>query len=214
VDGITDGDGSVALKGKGYAITTTSNRLALQVHQLLLTNGERPSVQNMPRNGGEYANAAPGWVVAWQPAGPNSRMRHWGNYYLMPVRQVKRERYTGTVWNYEVEDAHSYLANNIVSHNCMCLDGYHVDGGGREYGHYDNSWDGVYHTGPTGWGSPTGNGFWADSNTIARMLAEGDSWAVSAVKGFPKQKVEIDWFATPAGRKARPALAPLFALAW
>lgn len=194
VDGITDGDGCVACKGKGYAITTTSNRLALQVHQLLLTHGERPSMTNLPRNGGEYANAAPGWVVTWQPAGPNSRMRHWKNYYLMPVREVKRERYTGTVWNYEVEHAHSYLANNIVSHNCMAILGYTA--GPRTGFWIQNSWGVAAHRGPTGKGNPPEGGFWADAAVVGRMLAQGDSWAFGDAAGFPaKAPLPIDWFA-------------------
>jgi hypothetical protein len=78
--------------------------------------------------------------------------------------------------------------------HCMCLDGFHTDANGRECGHFDNSWDGVYHTGPVGWGSPSKTGFWADARVIGQMISENDSWAVSAVKGFPKQRIEIDWF--------------------
>lgn len=97
--------------------------------------------------------------------------------------------------------------------HCMCLDGYHTDTNGKEYGHFDNSWDGVYHRGPVGWGNPSGTGFWAEASVISRMLTEGDSWAVSAVKGFPKLRVEIDWFAhtRPAPRKRTDGI---FALAW
>lgn len=101
--------------------------------------------------------------------------------------------------------------------HAMCLDGYHTDDRGREYGHFDNSWDGVYHKGPVGWGNPSTAGFWADSATIARMLAEGDSWAISAVKGFPKQRIDLDWFTAaprPAARIRTPFVdEPLFALA-
>lgn len=88
--------------------------------------------------------------------------------------------------------------------HAMCLDGYHTDAAtGKEYGHFDNSWDGVYHKGPVGWGNPSGTGFWCEASVISRMLNEGDSWAVSAVKGFPKQQIVIDWFAhaRPAPRK-------------
>lgn len=77
--------------------------------------------------------------------------------------------------------------------HCMCLDGYHVDQGGREYGHIENSWGSNYHTGPVGWGNPPVSGFWAESSVINRMLGQGDSWAFSAVKGFPSRR--IDWFA-------------------
>lgn len=75
--------------------------------------------------------------------------------------------------------------------HCMCLDGFHTEGG-SEYGHIENSWGDKAHTGPVGWGEPSTAGFWADSSTIARMLSQNDSWAFSAVKGFPARK--LDWF--------------------
>ena len=78
--------------------------------------------------------------------------------------------------------------------HCMALDGYHTDTDGREYGHIENSWGANAHTGPVGWGEPSTAGFWAESSTIDRMLKQDDSWAFSAVKGFPRAKRVIDWF--------------------
>jgi hypothetical protein len=76
--------------------------------------------------------------------------------------------------------------------HCMCLDGYKkVDG--KEYGHIENSWNNNYHVGPVGWGEPNKAGFWAEASVIDRMLRQGDSWAVAAVKGFPARK--LNWFA-------------------
>lgn len=75
--------------------------------------------------------------------------------------------------------------------HCMCLDGFHLEGG-SEFGHIENSWGSNSHTGPVGWGEPSTAGFWADSATIDRMLRANDSWAFSAVKGFPARK--LDWF--------------------
>lgn len=79
--------------------------------------------------------------------------------------------------------------------HCMALDGYYIDSAGVEYGHIENSWGENAHTGPVGWGNPTSAGFWCESKTIERMLKQGDSWAFSAVKGFPRRKNVIDWFA-------------------
>lgn len=76
--------------------------------------------------------------------------------------------------------------------HCLSLDGYHVTDDGREYGHIENSWGPYYHVGPVGWGDPNTAGFWAESRVIDRMLSQGDSWAVSAVQGFPSQKL-LDW---------------------
>jgi hypothetical protein len=85
--------------------------------------------------------------------------------------------------------------------HCMCLDGYYVDEDGKEYGHIENSWGADAMTGPVGWGAPSTAGFWAQSKVVDRMLKAGDSWAFSAVTGFPARK--IDWF---AGRDRLPPL--------
>jgi hypothetical protein len=95
-------------------------------------------------------------------------------------------------------DARGVAAPRGTWAHCMCLDGYHTDGG-REYGHIENSWGPKAHTGPVGWGNPPPSGFWADSATIDRMLKQGDSWAFSGVKGFPAR--DSEWFVslnTPA----------------
>src|SRR6185369_223434 len=75
--------------------------------------------------------------------------------------------------------------------HCMCLDGYHIEGG-KEYGHIENSWGPRPNEGPVGFGNPPDSGFWTDSGTIQRILGQKDSWAFSAVKGWPRR--ELDWF--------------------
>jgi hypothetical protein len=95
--------------------------------------------------------------------------------------------------------------------HCMCLDGYHTEGG-REYGHIVNSWGGDAHRGPVGWGNPGPDGFWAESATVDRMLRQGDSWAFSGATGFPR-RVLPDWFITAP--RPRPLLPRAeFALAF
>jgi len=74
--------------------------------------------------------------------------------------------------------------------HCMALDGYIIVNG-KEYGHIKNSWGDDAHTGPVGWGEPGLDGFWTDAETIDRMLRQDDSWAFSAVEGFPARK--INW---------------------
>lgn len=71
--------------------------------------------------------------------------------------------------------------------HCMALDGYVTEG--SEYGHIENSWGADSHTGPVGWGEPNTAGFWADASVIDRMLQQDDSWAFSAVDGFPARKI-------------------------
>lgn len=111
--------------------------------------------------------------------------------------------------------------------HCMCIDGYHTDDSGRVYFHIENSWGPDYHVGPVGWGDPNTGGFYAARDVVERMLRQGDSFAVSAVKGFPDR--DLDWlvglgrgvdFARKQGDGHEvPALRPVrggarWALAW
>ena len=89
--------------------------------------------------------------------------------------------------------------------HCMCLDGYHVTDDGKEYGHIENSWGARDSEGPVGWGDPASSGFWAEKTVIERMLRAKDTWAFSAVRGFPAR--QIDWFVlAPEKAKADGAL--------
>ena len=97
--------------------------------------------------------------------------------------------------------------------HCMALDGYHTEGT-AEYGHIVNSWGTDWISGPTGWGSPGGDGFWAEASVIDRMLKQGDSWAFSGVTGFPARRV-IDWnVLAPHPRRDVFALRPEVSLSW
>lgn len=102
--------------------------------------------------------------------------------------------------------------------HCMAIDGYHITEDKREYAHIVNSWDTNWISGPTGWGNPGGDGFWAESAVVDRMLKQGDSWAFSGVTGFPSRKPlnwdvharpkSFEWFARASARDDRFALAP------
>jgi len=74
--------------------------------------------------------------------------------------------------------------------HCLRCDGYYIDPiTKKEYGHITNSWGPNAHTGNVGWGNPPTDGFWADASVINGMLSQRDSWAFSAVKGFPAKKL-------------------------
>lgn len=75
--------------------------------------------------------------------------------------------------------------------HCMAAVG--VCGGRRPGAFLLNSWGDTAHPGPLGPGQPPRAGFWVDAAVIDRMLRQGDSWAISAVNGFPAQR--LDWYA-------------------
>lgn len=67
--------------------------------------------------------------------------------------------------------------------HCMAIIG--VRRGARPGGFILNSWGDRAHTGPVFPADAPVAGFWADATVIGRMLAEGDSYALSDVAGFP-----------------------------
>lgn len=76
--------------------------------------------------------------------------------------------------------------------HCMCVAGYATIDGKMFY-RIDNSWGANAHRGPVGPGNPGPEGFYCDEQTMADILGQNDSWAFSAVQGFPK-KPTIDFW--------------------
>lgn len=74
-------------------------------------------------------------------------------------------------------------------HHCMCFIG--VIGGARPGLCCLQSWGPRTPGGPIGLGDHPSCAFWVDAAVADRMLAQGDSWAVSAFAGFPART--LDW---------------------
>lgn len=113
--GYLEGDGYVE-SGK-LSVTTTSLILAFQLRQLLLALGERPYMHALVRHSG-YENAAPAWVIENRPKGKWQFARWWNGLWLTPITEVTAAPYEGPVFNLEVQDDPSFLANGVVVHNC------------------------------------------------------------------------------------------------
>ena len=54
------------------------------------------------------------------------------------------------------------------------------------------SWGSDCPTGPLALDQPP-NSFWADKNTVSRMLAMQDSWSLSSFEGYPSQDLPTHW---------------------
>ena len=91
-------------------------------------------------------------------------------------------------------DSDGFLRASGQWMHCMAVIGYRADKKGYLI---LNSWGDRWVGGPAGKYSDIPNGsFWCDEPTMARILSQGDSYAVSGVKGFPRRKIQIDdWIA-------------------
>jgi hypothetical protein len=91
-----------------------------------------------------------------------------------------------------IRDANGFTAPRGTWNHCMCIIG--VRSKGREGAFILNSWGDSTHRGPVWPEDAPVAGFWADANTIDRMVSQGDSFALSEAAGFPSRKIPLDWF--------------------
>jgi hypothetical protein len=75
--------------------------------------------------------------------------------------------------------------------HCMLIAGVRFDNN-RPGACIVQSWGPECPTGPTALGQPSFS-FWAERPTIERILAEGDSWALSKSPGFEKRELPPTW---------------------
>lgn len=74
--------------------------------------------------------------------------------------------------------------------HCLAIIG--IRGGSRPGAFLLNSWGDAAHLGPTWPADAPKAGFWADARIIDAMVAQGDSYSLADLAGFPKR--ELDWF--------------------
>ena len=98
-------------------------------------------------------------------------------------------------------DADGFLKASGRWGHCMSCEGYRAD---KDAFLIMNSWGANWVKGPKGPGEPPDGSFWITSANMDRMLRQQDSYVVSGVKGFPKQKLNPDdWMvARPKSKKS------------
>ncbi len=113
LQGVADGDGT-PINHQQVRITLSNEVLIRQLFEIAVRLGYYPSLQPcyQPSN----ANARP-WAVAYGPTYNLGMVR--GGFYR--VRAVKQTHEVATVYNFEVEEDHTYVANQVVVHNCFVL---------------------------------------------------------------------------------------------
>lgn len=97
-------------------------------------------------------------------------------------------------------DSDGFLQARGTWNHCMVVIGFRGD---KKAFYIMNSWGEDWVKGPTGPGEPPPGGFWAKWETVERIMSQGDSYAISNVRGFPRQKIRPeDWIV----KKQLPAL--------
>ncbi|MBO0727272.1 MAG: hypothetical protein J2P52_16840, partial [Blastocatellia bacterium] len=111
--GVADGDGT-PINAQQVRITLSNEILVRQLFEIATRLGYYPTLrlEHMPPN----ATVRP-WAVSFGPT-YNAGMARGGFYR---VREVELTEEYATVYNFEVEEDHTYVANQVVAHNCFVL---------------------------------------------------------------------------------------------
>jgi intein/homing endonuclease len=192
LEGVYDGDGCPIKNNK--SITTSSAKLLNQINQILLRLGKYPKTDRV-----KWSKKPENWSTTWQIRWfdgdePNKKDCHWiGDYYVLPVKRIKQFDYTGKVYNFEVDRDHSYVANNLIVHNCIVgIDDESTD----PYAIILNSWGdahGQLKDFKTNEDLPIGV-LRVRKRTIQNMISAGETFACSNFEGFPEQPIEKELF--------------------
>jgi hypothetical protein len=118
--GWTDGDG---LGPNHEGGVTVSHQLALGMFDIANALGKAPRIETLdvkvtPKHGVESRRRR--YIVRWptDPGRYNVRGKVTDKYTFRPVDGVVREDFDGWVYNLEVEDDNSYVAEGVGVHNC------------------------------------------------------------------------------------------------
>jgi pyruvate formate lyase activating enzyme len=119
------GDGHRFPNGK-ISSTTVSRKLAYGIAWLALKCGYFPSIYDSPMQEtslieGRIVNRAPHqYTIVWYEACTVERkIVATDQFYLIPIREMETESFSGQVFNMEVAEEHNYLAGFLLVSNCQ-----------------------------------------------------------------------------------------------
>jgi intein/homing endonuclease len=128
LNAIHRGDGTSFVANKSSkihkSIGTISRVLAEQLVDILLRNGYYPSFGiNKKRIDHLGVNHCESYYVIWsEEAKPRYNYLYFlpdgTKYWLLPIKEITKEFYSGPVYNLTVEEDHSYVATNFAVGNC------------------------------------------------------------------------------------------------
>ncbi len=166
--------------------------LVYQLYMILISLGEKPRYTNeknfkKPRN--------PMYSIRYNKNSNETVSRWVDNNYLTKITNISEYYYNDYVYNLEVEDAHSYLLEGTVSHNCMTHIGVN-DEHKDPYVLILNSWGDVHgqlYDFDTNEKLPVGV-LRVRKSVIEKDLRNSDTeaFAWSDMDGFYERKKEID----------------------
>lgn len=119
--GFLDGDGHVRPDGRESTLVTVSEQLARDLFRIGLRIGVKPTMTySDPKPIAPVKTRRRRYdVSSFGENGSASVRPEIGNHMLLPVKTVESEPFSGLVFNMEVEEDHSYVADFAAVHNCV-----------------------------------------------------------------------------------------------
>src|SRR3990167_2158701 len=128
VDAILKGDGTARFVKKSpnrsYSVTTISKILAEQIVDILLRNEIFPSVgvekEKIDKRG---VNNKKAYTITWYEKKEENyhsvyEENDGAKYWILPIRKIEQRAFKGIVYNFAVDEDHSYVAGNFAVGNC------------------------------------------------------------------------------------------------
>jgi geranylgeranyl pyrophosphate synthase len=114
IEGFFRGDGH-KIKKRKYLVTISkilANQLWIVLHRL----GKKPAIQKIKAPGKKCV-----YRISISTSNEVSKNFYLDNYLFTPISKIHKKNYTGYVYNLEVENYSSYIANKVAVHNCELL---------------------------------------------------------------------------------------------
>jgi intein/homing endonuclease len=121
-----NGDGNIYKRrekdSETLRIDTCSQKLAIQIQEILVRGGIFSSIKQFNRSGGVIDGRKIKSTIAFNISFKLSRKHNFFHetkgYFLVPIRRLVRKHYSGNVFNLDVKNGNSYLAKGFAVHNC------------------------------------------------------------------------------------------------
>ena len=118
------GDGHIRCRGNihEYSLATTSRILAFQMYEILLGVGQISSISYKDSYvGNDNIHRASSWTVTWHPENlfNQKNIRPCKGGFLSKITDINKVYKSDMIYDITVKNTHLYIANNILSHNCI-----------------------------------------------------------------------------------------------
>jgi NifU-like protein involved in Fe-S cluster formation len=123
-----NGDGDTYKRRNNNSLTfrlaTSSEQLAIQFQEILARNHIFSSITRRKQEGhiieGRLIKGHDLFIVSYKEERNHKFVHITNNFFLVPIKDIKKEKYHGKVYNFEVSSKpNSYLVKGFVVHNCV-----------------------------------------------------------------------------------------------